>query len=347
MVFPFEPTALPLLLGSLPYRNPAQALHISRHYVGAIVAWPQLWQRSFREQGVVQSASGFPGLIIDEHNQRVYVERDSIEIKLNHLALAYLENNITEAELTENDAAGFAELLRQRDSMSGVMAVKGQQLGPISLAMQLTDQQQQPVIHDPAIFDALTQFLRLRASWQEQRLAELERPTIICLDEPFLEMIGSPFLPLDWDEARARMEEVLAGIDGCKALFASGAVDWGQILRTSVEMVIADVYEHSASLLGAAEALDEFLERDGIVGLGIVPFDAEELVATSPSTLVARVNGLVAELERAGVNTERLVQQVVITPSGPLGMLDSIEAERALKLVRDVSHLLREQYGFQ
>ena len=63
MALPFEPACLPLLLGGLPHRSPAQALEISRRYAGALLAWPQLPQRSFREQSFVQSMLGFSFLI--------------------------------------------------------------------------------------------------------------------------------------------------------------------------------------------------------------------------------------------------------------------------------------------
>src|SRR3712207_5424719 len=64
MTLPFSPACLPLLLGGLPYRSAAQALEISRRYAGSLLAWPQLPRRGFREQGYVQSAIGFPGLVI-------------------------------------------------------------------------------------------------------------------------------------------------------------------------------------------------------------------------------------------------------------------------------------------
>src|SRR5438045_1018211 len=149
MPLPFEPACLPLLIGGLPHRSAAQAFELSRRYAGTLLAWPQLPQRSFREQSVVQSAIGSPGLVIDP---------------------------------------------------------------------------------------ALAQHLRLRARWQEARLRKLAGATIICLNEPFLETVGLPFLPLDWETARDQIDEVLGGIAGCKALFARGAVDWPEVLQTSVEL---------------------------------------------------------------------------------------------------------------
>lgn len=346
MSLPFEPACQPLLLGSLPYRSAAQALEVSRRYAGAIVAWPQLWQRGFREHSIVHSALGFPGLMIDETRAKLHVDRAVAREQLDRLELAYLENRMTAGQLSEADAVGLAELMRQGDGLRGVLAVAGHSIGPISLAAQLPDEQQQPLIYDSALFEALTHHLRLRVMWQESFLAELNRPTIICLDEPFLEMIGLPFLPIDWDEARTHIEEVLGGIIGCKGIFASGATDWGQVLRTSVELIVADVYTHPAALLGAAESLAEFLERDGIIGLAIVPTDADALLQTDVPALARRLDAMMVDLAQAGIDAETLARRALIVPNGPLGSLSAEHAELALQLTAKLSEQLRAQYGF-
>ncbi|MFN8566745.1 MAG: hypothetical protein U0Z44_04325 [Kouleothrix sp.] len=345
MALPFEPACLPLLLGGLPHRSPAQALEISRRYAGALLAWPQLPQRSFREQSFVQSMLGFPGLVIDASKARVYVDRRRAERELDRLGLAYLEDRYTYGALDGEDAPGLDELVRQGDALHGSLALKGQLMGPISLATQLTDEHDQPLMYDDMLFDALVQHLSLRAEWQEARLSELNPATIICLDEPFLEMVGLPFVPIDWERARQQIDQTLEGVHGCKALYAGGAVSWPEILQTSIDMVIADVYQHSQALLAAAPDLAALIERDGIVGLGIVPTDEELVMQTRADQVVALVVALAEQFEQHGIARDRLLQQAVISTAGTLGRLSVAAAERAIQLVADTSRLLREQYG--
>ena len=344
MPLPFEPACLPLLLGSLPHRSAAQALEVSRRYAGTLLAWPHLPARSFREQSFVQSAAGFPGLVCDAAQARMYVDRAAAERDLDRLALAYLEDDIDYAELPPADVAGLDELLRQRENLRGVRALKGQLIGPISLAAQLTDDRQRPLIYDDMYLHALSHHLRLRAAWQETRLSELCSVTIICLDEPFLDAVGLPFLPLDWQPARELIDEVLGGIRGCKGIFACGAVDWSQVLQTSVELIIADVYEHGQSLVAAAEALAGFLERGGVVGLGLIPTDEDALQRVSAEGLLGRFAALLGDLERAGVATDRLVRRAVVSPNDALSRLNVATAEQALQLVAEVSRMLRAKY---
>src|SRR5262245_7882930 len=332
MSLPFEPACLPLLLGSLPHRSPAQALEISRRYAGALLAWPQLPARGSREQSFLQSTIGFPGLVADTASGRMFVDRAVAERGLDRLALAYLNDNIDFAALTAEDAVGLEELLRQGESLRGTRALKGQLIGPISLAAHLTDDRQRPLIYDEMFLEAVCQHLRLRATWQESRLGERADATIICLDEPFLEAVGMPFMPLDWAAARDKLDEVLGGASGCRALFASGAIDWSEVLKTTVELIIADVCEHSASLVAAADSLSAFLDRDGVVGLGLIPTDEDALRRATAEALIVRLAGMLDTLAQAGVPTERLLRQAVITPTDRLGTLDVALAERALEL---------------
>ncbi|HWQ11268.1 MAG TPA: hypothetical protein VNL77_00625 [Roseiflexaceae bacterium] len=344
MPLPFQPACLPLLLGALPHRSVAQALEVSRRAGGQLLTWPQLPQRSFREQALVQSVVGFPGLVVDAAQSQVYVDRAVAARDLTQLELAYLENDASFAALDADDAAGLAELLRQRDSLRGVLAVKGQLLGPISAAAQLIDEQQRPLIYDEALFEALAHHLYLRAAWQEQYLREVADATIICLDEPFLDVVGMPFLPLDWERVREQIEIVLAGVHGCRALYACGAVEWEQVLQTSVDMIIADVYAFGHALTSAAPALAALLERGGFVGLGLVPTDEEVLAHTTPEQLLRRAVALLGDLETAGVPSAQLARQAVVAPSGTLSQLSVPLAERALQLLGDVSRLMREHY---
>jgi hypothetical protein len=344
MSLPFEPACLPLLLGSLPYRGPAQALEISRRYAGALLAWPQLPARGFHERSFVQSAMGFPGLVIDAAQGRMFVDRAVAERGLDRLALAYLNDDIEYAALPGDSMAGLEELLRQGETLRGTRALKGQLVGPISLAAHLTDDRQRPLIYDEMFLEAICQHLRLRAAWQESRLGERADATIICLDEPFLEAVGMPFMPLDWPAARDKLDEVLGGTSGCRALFASGMIDWSEVLKTTVELIIADVCEHSSSLVAAAAALSAFLERDGVLGLGLIPTDEDALRRASAEALVVRLGATLDTLEQAGVPTERLLRQAVITPTDRLGTLDVALAERALELLAESSQMLRAKY---
>ncbi len=344
MPLPFQPACLPLALGALPHRSAAQALDIARRYAGALLAWPQLPQRSFREQCLVQSMIGFPGLVVDAAALRVYVDRNEAERRIDSLWLAYLEHTITYAALSADDAAGLAEMARI-GGWRDLRAVKGQILGPISAALQLTDEREQPLIYDDMLFDAIAQLLRLRVAWQELRLSEIAPVTIICIDEPLLEAVDSPFFPHDWDRIAGQIDDVLAGINGCRALYTRGDVDLNRLMHTSVELLIAESAAYRRLCESGCEDLIAFLERGGMVGIGIVPSDPEQLKMASVDSLFDAFASLLDDLTSQGVAHDYMLQQTVLSPAQSLGYLDNASAERALQLLAGVSQRIREEYA--
>jgi len=344
MSLPFNPACTPLLLGGLPHRSAGEALEFARRIGSGLLAWPALPRLNRREQSLTQSALGFPGLTLDASSARVYVDRKRAERELDQLTLAYLESDSGYAMLAPEDASTLYELLRQGEAGRGIRALIGQTLGPISLALQLTDEQQRPLIYDDMLFDAITQHLRLRLMWQEASLSELGDVTILCLNEPLLDAVGQPFLPLEWDDARARLDDVLGGVIGCKGIAAGGAVDWKEVLQTSAELIVADIWDHAAALLAAAAPLAAFVKRTGVVGLGIVPADADSLRQISIDQLTARLIALLDQLQMEGLTTDMLLPRTVLALSGPLDHLDLRSAERALQLLGELSTRLRARY---
>lgn len=347
MSLPFEPACLPLLLGGLPHHNAAQALEISQRYAGALLAWPQLPRRSFREESYVQSMQGFPGLVIDASQSRLYVDRQRAEQEMDALGLAYLEDRYSYTSLSADDAAGLDELLRHGDALRNSRALKGQLMGPISLAAQITDEHDRPLIYDDMLFDALVQHLELRAEWQQARLSEWNPTTIICVDEPFLEMVGLPFVPIDWARARQQINQVLEDVRSCKALFAGGVCDWPEVLQLNIDMLIANVADNSASLVAAAPALAEFFERDGMLGLGIVPADDETIARASPERLAEQAGSFAGAIAPGGREAAGVLRRCIISTAGTISRMSVAGAERAMQLMAETSALLREQYGLE
>jgi hypothetical protein len=193
-------------------------------------------------------------------------------------------------------------------------------------------------------FEAIVQHLHLRAAWQEAQLANIIPATIICLDEPVLDVVGLPFIPIDWPLARAAIEDVLAGISGCRAVYCGGAVDLPQVLELAVDLLIANLQRGDATLIAARTPLAAYLERGGLFGLGVIPNDEEALAQVSADVVLERIETLLAGLAPAGITSAQLLSQAVITPSDTLGNLTPEAAERALQILAETSRLIRERY---
>lgn len=343
MPLTFPPACLPLARGPLPHSNAAQALALLLRTTPVLLAWPQLPQRSFREQSYAQTAASFPGLVYDGVEERVYVERALLEREIDWLSLAYLKGDTSYGALAVEDAGGLHELLRIQPQGLKARALKGQIVGPMSLGVQLTDEQQRPLAYDAMLLEALAQHIHLRAMWQEQQFAERAPESLLCLDEPFLDVVDSPFFPVPWDDALALIERVFEGVQGCRAIASGGAVAWDRVFESSVELVVVDAYDHSAPLL-AAEHLGEFFERGGAVAWGIVPATEDALAVETVASLVGRLDHIFDALAARGIDRAALPAASLVTTSDGLAQLPVPAAERACALLAEVSAELRARY---
>lgn len=341
MPLPFLPACLGMVHGALPHRNPAQAQALLNKTTPVITAWPQLPLRSFREQDYVQAAAGFPGLVYDGVQERVYVDRSLLDQSLDALSLAYLQNDTQASGLGVEDAAGLSELLRTASQGLKVRAIKGQTVGPVSLGMLLTDEQLRPLMYEAMLLDALSQHIHLRARWQVERFSDFVDATIICLEEPFLEAVESPFVPINWEDALDLIERVYVGINCCRGLVVEGKIDWERLFASSIELFVVDVTTQFDRLL-EAEGIERFFERGGMIAWGLVPSESETLAQTDLDSLLEQTNQYFERVIARGVVRERLLSQSLVTTMTNLANLTVEEAERAMGLVFELSQKLRE-----
>jgi methionine synthase II (cobalamin-independent) len=88
----------------------------------------------------------------------------------------------------------------------------------------------------------------------------------------------------------------------------------------------------------------EFLGRGGKLAFGIVPTSPEGIRAETPETLADRMDAIFGKFEARGIGREDVARAALITPACGLGTLTEAEAERALLLTCELSHLLRRRY---
>lgn len=363
MPLSFQPACQPVAHSGLPHTSSSHALGLLMTTTPMLLTWPRLPQRAFCEQSFVQSASGFPGLVTDTVSRRVFVDRTTVERTIDQLSLAYLQNDVDTTALKQDQATGLAELLRMPAGWFGGAAIRSQLVGPLSLSLFITDEQQRPLIYDPMLLEALAHHVSLRAGWLSRQFNSLVDDVIICLSEPFLDVFNNPFLPIDWNRGVELLELVFGNIEGCRGLSIGTmgigqrerererergtppASYWRPVLETSVELLLLDVYAHSSLLLEAADVLPNFLERPGYLVWGIVPTAPEDLARETVHTLVERVGRMLDTLAARGISREQLLQASLITTCTSLEHLSIAEAERALYLCFEVSNRLRSVYA--
>ena len=328
-------------IGSLPHHDPEEACRLVLRYLPAIPAWPQLPQRSFKENMYAQFAEGFPGVKIEE--EHVYIDRSqNLDAGLEKLYTDYAENAIHSYTISPDYASGLHAFLST--GIGKPFAVKGQVTGPISWGLCVTDTEHRSIIYDEPLADAISKHLRLKAAWQEKALSQISPQTIIFVDEPYLTSLGSPFIFLPSERVVELIEEVLGGISGLKGIHCCGNTDWAMLLNTSADILSFDAYNYGESLSLYATEAKLFLEKGSAIAWGIIPTEEDALGRETVASLRERLEEAMAPFTRKGIPFKQLIQQGLLTPSCGLAFLPPEAAEKALELLAELSAKLRKRY---
>ncbi|MAG15095.1 MAG: methionine synthase [Dehalococcoidales bacterium] len=334
---------LPTIVGSMPQTDPLAACTQIVHYLRDIPAWPQLPKKSFQENMYVQYSQGFPGVVVEEDEEKIYIDRNRGLEALERLYAAYLENDFTKYAISPEYAAGLHQFLSV--TTQSPLAVKGQVTGPITWGLTVTDDTGKGILYDDFLGDAVPRLLRLKAAWQEKELSRFSKNTIIFVDEPYMSAFGSVSMMLSRDQVINLLEEVFSGIGGLKGVHCCGNTDWSLLLETSVDIISFDTYNYAQSLSLYPVELKKFLERGGTVAWGIVPNEEDLLAKETVASLKDRLEEAMAPFTRQDIRFRQLIAQGLLTPSCGLASLATEEAAaRVLELLSELSETIRKRY---
>ena len=334
----------PTIIGSMPHTDSQEACAQITQYLKDIPAWPQLPRRAFRENMYVQYSQGFPGVVVEENEKKIYIDRlQDLDRPLEALYTAYLESDVDKYAIGSEYAAGLHTFLTLT-SLSP-LAVKGHVTGPVTWGLTVTDDTGKGILYDDILGDAVPKLLRLKAAWQEKELRQICRDTIIFVDEPYMSAFGSVSVMLSREQVISLLEGVFAGIGGLKGVHCCGNTDWSVLLDTSVDIASFDAYNYAQSMSLYPSQVKKFLDRNGTIAWGIVPNDEDTLARESVASLKDRLEEAMAPFTRQGIRFKQLIAQGLLTPSCGLASLATGEAAaRALELLTGLSIQIRKRY---
>jgi hypothetical protein len=358
----FEPCCLPTTIGSLPHTNAAHGTRLMFESTPEIPSWIQFPKRAFYENMMIQFTEGMPALI--QERDRIYFSTSRIDFveQLTDFYGRYLAatedrnfDALDSFRLSQQYAAGFTEFIAQlpeRVASDATLMLKGQVTGPFTLGTNLLDQDGRCSYYDEQLHDVIVKTIKMKAMWQMARLSKFGLPLMIFLDEPSLLGFGKPiFLTVSREDVVRDINEVATAIhtqDGLAGVHCEENTDWSLLMETDLDILDFDAYDHMQAITLYPAELRAFLERGGCLGWGIVPtLDREAAAAETVPSLLARFEEGMECLIGKGFDRELLLRRALITPScGAGGILTEQLAERVLDLLRQLSTVLRNRYGF-
>jgi methionine synthase II (cobalamin-independent) len=348
---------LPLLIGSIPLKDHQEATDLVLKYTPEIPLWAQL--PLYKQEGMLsQFLPGMPGYeTLNQETEHINTDSSHFESDLLKFYEEYMavtesgqELDTTRFALTIDRAQGFfvlMDILEQEQHTP--LAVKGQITGPITFATGVKDQNKRSIFYDAQLRDAAIKLLALKARWQVERLSKYSVPVIIFFDEPALAGFGSSeFISISKDDVLQSFSEVIEQVHGQHALagvHVCANADWSLILDSEADILSFDAYYYFDKLLLFSQDLQKFLNKGCIIAWGIVPTsDPQDIAKETTDSLYDQFQKKIDQLCSMGFTKSQILHQSLITPSCGTGSLTSEQAEKVLRLTKELSTRIRQEW---
>ena len=324
-------------IGSVPFLETGETVARILRELPEMPFWPQMVKISPEEDMLTQYQNGLP---LEpgkdrEGNLAAFYER-------------YISGETEHFALKPSRARGwyaFIEAL-ERTGPPGPF-LKGQVVGPITLAYSLKGWDGKALLYDGEVLQALAIGLGMQAVWQARKLASLGAIPVIFVDEPALSGYGSAFMPIGEEKVLETLGD-LTGIirektGALTGLHCCGNSDWPLLLRSPIDMISLDAYGYGDQFVSSHESVKKFLDQGKVIAWGIVP-TGEFRVEDPLSLYMGHLERLWDQLEEKGIARKTLAGQAVFTPACGLGSLSQDQAEGILKTLHEISREARQKY---
>lgn len=329
---------LPLMVGSLPYTDPAKACEKVKQYFDKTPCWPQLPVKDPREGMIQQVVNGLPGISVVDGKYIMDIETTDMD-EFEAFVTRAMTEDYSQSGLAEYEASGLYTMLASDWGVPTL--VKGQLCGPVTLSLSIFDKSGKPVIYDDTVTDLITKHIKLKAMWLENELRKISPNTLICFDEPSLTAYGSGFFSCSPDRLTALIAEVESSVQGLSAVHSCGDTFWPIVTSTNVDILSLDAIDYGQRLNLYAPDLANFFNRGGSIAWGIIPTAAEKLQTTNAQQLSFLLKCILDRLVSNGIDEAHLYANSFITPACGLAGLDEKDAETALALTNELANLVR------
>jgi hypothetical protein len=343
-----EFNATPTFVGSFPHTDVEHVLDRIFQTVPLVPVWPQLPNRDFRESMYVQHTEGFPGSVVDLETKKFYFRTDErFYEELEPFYQAVVEESVDYFAMGRDHALGLHLFLERINELGDQRPdwIKGQLTGPFSFAMTVTDEKKRSIAYNPELNEVAIQGTAMKARWMARAMRATGCGAIIVLDEPYLCSFGSAFVNVSRNDVVAALNTVIESIhlEGALAgVHCCGNTDWSLPMETGLEILNLDAYEFFHGLPLYPDRLKVFLDRGGILSLGIVP-TSEIVLETSAEQLLAQLASRVDQLEEKGIDRGQLYRQSLITPACGVGSKSERVADRVVDLLSELAPRVRQQ----
>ncbi|MDN5294197.1 MAG: hypothetical protein PWQ91_792 [Eubacteriales bacterium] len=329
-------------MGILPHTDIDRAINLALSL--DIPFWPQLPKVSFYEDMYVQVTENFPGISVDEKEQKIYFNTEKFYEEL----AIYAENieNKSYFALTGKYSVVYHRFL-ERPELKNYQLIRGQSIGPVSFGLKIFDENRRPLIYNDEVKSVIFDIIARKINVQYRELAAINPNAFVWVDEPGLSFIFGSFTGYPSSRAAADYREFLANLEDPKGVHLCGNPDWSFLLREiEINILSLDIYSNGHIFVKYVDDIKNFLDRGGIIAWGITPTLTEELTGENVRSLAEKLEDYWSFLAKAGIDLEKMLRQSWLAPSRCC--LVNADGEKSVELsfayLRELSAFLREKY---
>lgn len=334
-------------IGSVPYKDPFDVCLRIIKVCQDMPFWPQLPKLNRLEGMLNQFVEGLDFIEETPSGGLKLVDQKDRAERLTSFYEKAMGSDLSAFGISEQRARGLyvlTDLLTKHASSGEGLFIKGQVVGPFTLAVSVKDTEGRNALSDQEIWAAILEGIKKKALWQANMLKRTGRRPVIFFDEPSLSGYGSAFSnisqekivgSLGWLTAEMKKEEeVLIGIHCC------GNTDWGLLLKTGVDIISFDSFGFSNSFFLYGDEIRSFLEANKMIAWGYVP-TSPEVISISLEVVAQRLRECLERVVALGFDFQTVLDRSIFTPSCGMGSLGDAGADRVFEILSITDKLLK------
>jgi hypothetical protein len=348
----FEPCCLATAIGSLPHKDPEQAVKVVLQNIPNAPTWPQLPAIGLNEQMEAQYSESIPRVVLDHEKGRMYIDTSGdTSADLAEFYEKYCADDFEALRITSAFSQGIYALESALEAAGGTRPfVKVQTTGPLSFGLSIVDQNKRAIYYNAEFVDVIVKALAMKCRWQIRKFKPFAQQVICFVDEPILSAFGSStYVSVTRDDTVAKLGEVIEAVHAEGALagvHCCGNTEWPILIDAGVDILNFDAFDYGDTILLYPDAFKAYLKAGKALAFGIVPTNSAKIHAQTADSLTAKFCGLVEKLAKVtGLDTELICHQALITPSCGAGSLPVADAELVFRTMHETSAELRQKIG--
>jgi hypothetical protein len=326
-------------MGIMPHENVDRALDLALSM--DIPFWPQLPKLSYHEDMYVQAMEHFPGVVINETSQRIYVDTE----KFMDGIPAYLEDEADPELFTLSPQFSLIYRKFLNLDLSGYRSVRGQLISPVSLSLKIGDENGKPIAYNDEMRSLAFSFIQKKVNLQAEELRQTNERAFVWVDDPGLEFIFNALCGYDNVKAKSELTVFFEGIEGPRGIHLCGRPDWDFLFSLPVEIVSFNAFAFGETV-ATYDTVRRFLENGNIISWGIVPTYHDEFSKEDITSLANRLASIWNLLEAKGIDRSVIARNSVLAPAtcNLLNVDRTVTVDNAFMLLKELSIHLKERY---